>query len=79
MAIDDIEWFASVQDIAHILARLRDGDDPAVLQILSVNPSVGEQEAAYWDYVGYKGGSESRVFKRRRMWTLTSWNCSPCG
>ena len=83
VAIDSIEWFASARDIAHILARLRDAGDPAVLPILSVNPSVAEQEATYWDYVGYKGGSESGVLNlswllkdKRGRWfaVVATWN-----
>ncbi len=83
LAIDSIEWFASAHDIARILARLRDGGDPAVLQILSVNPSIPEQEATYWDYVGYKGGSESGVLNlswllkdKRGRWLAiaATWN-----
>lgn len=61
VAIDSIEWFASAQDIANIYARLRDLGDPVVLDILAIHPQAAPQETDYWNYVGYKGGSEPGV------------------
>jgi len=56
-----IEWFASGKDIAAVFDRLRKSGDPTVLDILSVNQSVGPAEKPKWAYIGYKGGSEPGV------------------
>lgn len=61
VAVDTIEWFASAQDIANIFARLRDLGDPVVMDILAIHPTMPSTERAYWDYAGYKGGSEPGV------------------
>ncbi|WP_336977284.1 serine hydrolase [Altererythrobacter fulvus] len=61
IAIDSIEWFASAEDVARIFQRLRDVDDPAVLAILGINTTLPPSAEASWDYVGYKGGSETGV------------------
>jgi len=80
-AIDSIEWFASSHDIARILARLHDLGDQQALDILSITPVIGDDTA--WDYVGYKGGSESGVLNlswllkdRQGQWfaVSASWN-----
>jgi len=55
----DVEWFASPRDIARIFARLV--DDPVALGILGINTAIGEEAAASWNYVGFKGGSEPGV------------------
>ncbi len=82
-AIDSIEWFASAEDIARILMRLRDSGDKAALEILAINPMVSPDQAARWDYTGYKGGSEAGVLnlswllkdKQGRWFAITaSWN-----
>jgi hypothetical protein len=61
VAIDSIEWFASPQDIANIYSRLRDLGDPVVMDILKVDALTPGNENDYWDYLGYKGGSETGV------------------
>ena len=80
-AIDSIEWFASSHDIARILARLRDLGDQQALDILGITPVIGDEAA--WDYVGYKGGSETGVLNlswllkdRQGRWfaVSASWN-----
>ena len=82
-AIDSIEWFASSEDIARIFTRLRDVGSLEVLGILGINTVMSESEAAGWDYVGYKGGSETGVLnlswllkdKQGRWFSVSmSWN-----
>ncbi len=62
--IDKIEWFASPNDLARVMNWLRlhstaQGDKTR--GVLSINKAVPEAEAAQWNYVGYKGGSETGV------------------
>ena len=57
----DIEWFASPADLAKLLAHMRAVADPAVFDILAINPSATPAIQANWDYIGYKGGSEPGV------------------
>lgn len=56
----DVEWFASGQDIAAVLQRIRALPDRTALDVLAVNPSLGNAEQD-WAYAGYKGGSEPGV------------------
>jgi beta-lactamase class A len=61
--IDELEWFASPQDLCRVHVALQDlarddGLDP-VRSILSINP--GEPLDDEWTYVAYKGGSEPGV------------------
>jgi beta-lactamase class A len=59
-AIDTIEWFASPNQMIHLLDQLRrQGGD--ALPILAVNPGIAPGDAARWAYLGYKGGSEPGV------------------
>jgi beta-lactamase class A len=55
----EVEWFASPTDLARVLDRIK--DDPVALGIMGVNTAIGDEAAAKWDYVGYKGGSEPGV------------------
>ncbi|KPL67643.1 hypothetical protein SZ64_05655 [Erythrobacter sp. SG61-1L] len=82
-AIDSIEWFASAEDIARIYQRLRDMADPTAMAILGINTTLSPAEAARWDYVAYKGGSETGVIdlswmlkdKQGRWMVVTmAWN-----
>ena len=57
----DVEWFASPDDTARLFARLLSWRDPKVLEVLSINPALSQEERAKWAYVGYKGGSETGV------------------
>ncbi|WP_188512335.1 serine hydrolase [Blastomonas aquatica] len=59
--IDTVEWFASPQDIARLLAMLEDDGDPATRAILKINPGIAPVNAARWAYLGYKGGSEPGI------------------
>ncbi len=58
--IDSLEWFASPYDISKLLDHIRRARNEQMLQILAVNPGIG-QEASNWNYAGYKGGSEPGV------------------
>lgn len=60
-AIETIEWFASPADLALLLDGLRRRDDPQVMAILSVNPGVLGDQAARFNRIGFKGGSEPGV------------------
>ncbi|MEM6493434.1 MAG: serine hydrolase [Pseudomonadota bacterium] len=61
VAIDTIEWFANTSDLARLFARMRAASDPEVFRILQINKGIDADIAAAWDYVGYKGGSETGV------------------
>ena len=56
----DVEWFASAEDIARIFARIQALPDRTALDILAINPSLGDA-GTRWTYAGYKGGSEPGV------------------
>lgn len=60
IAVDTAEWFASAGDLCRLLDHLRRRNDPAVLNIMSINPGLRVDEARY-SYAGYKGGSEPGV------------------
>ncbi|MWV27993.1 serine hydrolase [Aurantiacibacter rhizosphaerae] len=57
----DVEWLASVSDIASLFSRITQLEDQTALDILAVNPSMSGAMRDSWDYVGYKGGSEPGV------------------
>ncbi len=59
--IDTIEWFASAVDIAKTLDWLRSNGGKEALDILAINRPLGPADVARFDYVGYKGGSETGV------------------
>lgn len=59
--IDRIEWFASADSLAQLMAWFaRDASEDA-RAILAVNPGIPPANAGRWAYVGYKGGSEPGV------------------
>ena len=60
----DVEWFASPRDEASVLNWLRTNGGEQALAILAVNPAT--PNAAMFDYIGFKGGSEPGVI-------FTSW------
>ena len=64
LRVEQIEWFASPNDLVRTMDWLRrhlDGPAGADLRaVLSKNPGLPEP-AANWRYVGYKGGSEPGV------------------
>ncbi|MFN3820433.1 serine hydrolase [Blastomonas sp.] len=59
--IDTVEWFASPQDVARLLAMLERDSDPVTRAILKVNAGIPPVNAGRWAYLGYKGGSEPGV------------------
>jgi len=59
--IDQLEWFATPQDMVRLLTYLDRNASPETLAILTVNPGIGEDAARKWRYFGYKGGSEPGV------------------
>lgn len=59
--IDSLEWFASPNDIARLMADLRARGSKTVLEAMAINNGVGPVAAADWSYLGYKGGSENGV------------------
>ncbi|MBN1946009.1 MAG: serine hydrolase [Bradymonadales bacterium] len=62
--IDELEWFATAEDLCRVMAALRSvgasETGQAVLDILSINPGV-QFNTDHWPYIGYKGGSEPGV------------------
>lgn len=63
--IDQLEWFASADDLVRTMDWLRrhsEGPDGAAVRaILSKNAGLPAPTAAAWRFVGYKGGSEPGV------------------
>jgi beta-lactamase class A len=79
----DIEWFAAPADLARLFAFMRTTADPAVFDIMAINPSATSAIKQNWAYVGFKGGSEPGVInltwlltdKGGHDWVLTlGWN-----
>ena len=62
--IDKLEWFASANDLAHLLNYLREQTESkeakAAREILAINRGIEISEKD-WLYVGFKGGSEPGV------------------
>jgi hypothetical protein len=59
--IDTAEWFASPAQLVQTLDRLRRNGRPEALDILAINPGLGQAAARRFSYWGYKGGSEAGV------------------
>lgn len=59
--IDQLEWFATPEDMVRLLAYLDRNASPETLAILAINPGIGQDAARKWSYFGYKGGSEPGV------------------
>ena len=59
--IDDLEWFASPNDIARLMIELRDRQSPTAMSVMAINPGVGPGATGDWAWLGYKGGSELGV------------------
>jgi len=79
----DIEWLVSGEDMANLMRRIRDLDDPTAREIMAVNASVPDNLSGGWQYIGYKGGSEPGVINlswllqdRTGEWHVVtlSWN-----
>ncbi|MCB9899524.1 MAG: serine hydrolase [Planctomycetes bacterium] len=60
--VDEVEWFASAEDLCRAMDALRRAGehDPMLLPVLAVNPGIPAAKGSF-DYVGYKGGSETGV------------------
>ena len=59
--VEDIEWFASMEDERKLLRSLIAMNDPTLFDILAVSPQLSEKQRAGWSYAGFKGGSEPGV------------------
>ena len=59
--IDQLEWFASVEDTAKLLQSFTTSDMAEARAIMAVNTVFERETFADWQYVGYKGGSEPGV------------------
>ncbi|WP_432770220.1 MAG: serine hydrolase [Sphingopyxis sp.] len=59
--IDDLEWFASPNDIARAMVDLRARQSEPAMAAMAINNGLGPSAAADWTYLGYKGGSELGV------------------
>lgn len=57
----DIEWLASGKDIANLMRRIRELDDPTARGIMAVAPAVSANLSGDWQYIGHKSGSEPGV------------------
>ncbi|AQR75801.1 serine hydrolase [Sphingomonas sp. LM7] len=85
--IDQVEWFFSPADLVRMMDWLRRNTEGAkgaeARAILSKNPGIPPAAAGKWQWIGYKGGSETGVMnmtlllqaKRGDWYVLTSsWN-----
>jgi beta-lactamase class A len=59
--IDNVEWFASAEDLRKVLAGIAALKDPTARDILAVSPSIPAAKRKDWSYAGFKGGSEPGV------------------
>lgn len=59
--VEELEWFASMEDERKLLRALVALDDPVLFDILAVSPQLSETQRAGWAYAGFKGGSEPGV------------------
>ena len=59
--VEQIEWFASMEDERKLLRALVALDDPVLFDVLAVSPQLSETQRAGWAYAGFKGGSEPGV------------------
>jgi beta-lactamase class A len=62
-AIEAVEWFAAADDLVRAMDWLRRRDDDRLRAILAINPGIGRAAADAFDYLGYKGGSETGVIQ----------------
>lgn len=65
LSIQTVEWRASPEDMVRVLDWIRrhteSGAATEARTILAINPGIGPNATAGWQYVGYKGGSEPGV------------------
>ncbi|HYW14583.1 MAG TPA: serine hydrolase [Allosphingosinicella sp.] len=81
--IATVEWFASPDDLVRTLDWLRRNGDRTVLELLAINPGLGQALGKEFGYFGFKGGSEPGVLNlsfllrtRSGRWMAVSatWN-----
>ncbi|WP_049762434.1 serine hydrolase [Erythrobacter litoralis] len=60
-AIETLEWFADMRDLAGLMRMFAEADDDTALDVMAINPSMPPSMRQRWDYIGYKGGSEPGV------------------
>lgn len=70
VAIDRIEWFASPADLGRLMQGFIGPDAAAARAVMTAGKGMGEDVAAKWGYVGFKGGSEPGVLNL--TWLLQS-------
>ena len=63
--VEQIEWFASMEDERKLLRALVALDDPVLFDILAVSPQLSETQRAGWAYAGFKGAPSCRVSASR--------------
>jgi hypothetical protein len=61
MRIDELEWFASANDLVRTMDWLRRHGDATTRDILAISPGSPAGISEDFGYVGYKGGSEPGV------------------
>lgn len=62
LAIDRIEWFATPEALGRLLSEFTGPEAQPARDILATNPGgLSANEAAHWNFVGFKGGSEPGV------------------
>ena len=59
--IDNLEWFASPNDVARVMIDLRKRQSPEAMAAMAINPGVNPGAVKDWSWLGYKGGSELGV------------------
>jgi beta-lactamase class A len=83
IAIEEVEWFASANDLVRVMDWLRREGGETAHAILAINPGVGRAAAGEFGYVGFKGGSEPGVINltflvrnNQGVWHVVtgSWN-----
>jgi hypothetical protein len=81
--INDVEWFASGQDVARLFATIRATGSKEAMDILAINRPLPKATQDRFRYVGYKGGSEPGVMsmsfllqRKDGSWLVVtgSWN-----
>lgn len=85
--IANLEWFAAPNDLARLMnwLRLNTEKSPAdkARGVMAINDALPDTDAKNWNYVGYKGGSETGVISmtyllqsKKGEWFVVSggWN-----
>ncbi|GMN01494.1 serine hydrolase [Erythrobacter sp. MTPC3] len=65
----EIEWYASPEDLAKLMRRMRSHQSSEALSVMAVSPQLSGEMLAKWEYAGFKGGSEPGVLNL--TWLLT--------